>query len=150
MPKQYFTHVETWVFALANTLYPPRARLFDQIEVRMTQFVMDALKVGRAEADTCLTRCSCACDAERKPQRRVGGEELGPPRLEGEQQSPALDASTFELVDVPVRRQPVDEQQVRERAAVALVRELVGRAGRAGRRAGRADGGGREELQLVG
>ncbi|MDM8166841.1 pyrimidine 5'-nucleotidase [Roseovarius sp.] len=51
MPKQYFTHVETWVFDLDNTLYPPRARLFDQIEVRMTQFVMDALKVGRAEAD---------------------------------------------------------------------------------------------------
>ncbi len=51
MPKQHFTHVETWVFDLDNTLYPPRARLFDQIEVRMTQFVMDALKVNRAEAD---------------------------------------------------------------------------------------------------
>lgn len=51
MPKQHFTHVETWVFDLDNTLYPPRARLFDQIEVRMTQFVMDALKVNRGEAD---------------------------------------------------------------------------------------------------
>lgn len=51
MPKQHFAHVETWVFDLDNTLYPPRARLFDQIEVRMTQFVMDALKVDRAEAD---------------------------------------------------------------------------------------------------
>ena len=51
MPKQHFTHVQTWVFDLDNTLYPPRARLFDQIEVRMTQFVMDALKVNRGEAD---------------------------------------------------------------------------------------------------
>jgi putative hydrolase of the HAD superfamily len=46
-----FRHVETWVFDLDNTLYPPAARLFDQIEVRMTDWVMETLKVGRAEAD---------------------------------------------------------------------------------------------------
>lgn len=40
-----------WVFDLDNTLYPPRARLFDQIEVRMTRYVMDALGVTRVEAD---------------------------------------------------------------------------------------------------
>lgn len=51
MPKPYFSHVDTWVFDLDNTLYPPRARLFDQIEVKMTQYVMDALGVDRAEAD---------------------------------------------------------------------------------------------------
>ena len=51
MPKQDFAHVDTWVFALDNTLYPPAARLFDQIEVRMTAYVMDALRVPRAEAD---------------------------------------------------------------------------------------------------
>lgn len=51
MPKQHFQHVETWVFDLDNTLYPPQARLFDQIEVRMTDFVMDALGVARPEAD---------------------------------------------------------------------------------------------------
>lgn len=51
MPKQHFTHVETWIFDLDNTLYPPRARLFDQIERRMTRFVMEALAVDRAEAD---------------------------------------------------------------------------------------------------
>lgn len=51
MPRDAFSHVETWVFDLDNTLYPPRARLFDQIEVRMTSFVMEALDVGRAEAD---------------------------------------------------------------------------------------------------
>ncbi len=41
----------TWVFDLDNTLYPPAARLFDQIEVRMTAWVMQALGVGQAEAD---------------------------------------------------------------------------------------------------
>ena len=46
-----FTHVRAWVFDLDNTLYPPSARLFDQIEVRMTAWVMEALRVDRAEAD---------------------------------------------------------------------------------------------------
>lgn len=51
MPRQHFTHVTTWVFDLDNTLYPPHMRLFDQIEVRMTDWVMRALKVDRARAD---------------------------------------------------------------------------------------------------
>jgi len=51
MVAQNFTHVEHWVFDLDNTLYPPRMRLFDQIEVRMTAWVMQALGVERAEAD---------------------------------------------------------------------------------------------------
>ncbi|TCM88093.1 pyrimidine 5'-nucleotidase [Rhodovulum steppense] len=46
-----FSHVRGWVFDLDNTLYPPEARLFDQIEQRMTTFVMDLLGVERAEAD---------------------------------------------------------------------------------------------------
>ncbi|MFN6925626.1 MAG: pyrimidine 5'-nucleotidase [Tabrizicola sp.] len=46
-----FTHVTTWVFDLDNTLYPPHMRLFDQIEVRMTDWVMRALNVDRARAD---------------------------------------------------------------------------------------------------
>lgn len=51
MPKDAFAHIETWVFDLDNTLYPPQARLFDQIEVLMTDYVMSALGVARAEAD---------------------------------------------------------------------------------------------------
>ena len=51
MVKSAFSHVTTWVFDLDNTLYPPRYRLFDQIEVRMTAWVMRTLKVGRTEAD---------------------------------------------------------------------------------------------------
>lgn len=49
--KQHFAHVTTWVFDLDNTLYPPSIRLFDQIEVRMTDWVMRELGVGRTEAN---------------------------------------------------------------------------------------------------
>lgn len=51
MPKPPFSHVTTWVFDLDNTLYPPHMRLFDQIEVKMTDWVMQALQVDRARAD---------------------------------------------------------------------------------------------------
>ena len=44
-------HVETWVFDLDNTLYEPSARLFDQIDARMTAFIMRELGLARAEAD---------------------------------------------------------------------------------------------------
>ena len=37
--KQHFAHVTTWVFDLDNTLYPASCRLFDQIDVRMGEFV---------------------------------------------------------------------------------------------------------------
>ena len=40
MVKQHFSHVRHWVFDLDNTLYSPAVRLFDQIERRMTDFVM--------------------------------------------------------------------------------------------------------------
>ncbi|MEM9578729.1 MAG: pyrimidine 5'-nucleotidase [Pseudomonadota bacterium] len=51
MVKDAFSHVSTWVFDLDHTLYPPSARLFDLIEVRMTDYVMNALGVTRKEAD---------------------------------------------------------------------------------------------------
>lgn len=51
MVAERFAHVETWVFDLDNTLYPPRMRLFDQIELRMTAYVMAALDVPQAEAN---------------------------------------------------------------------------------------------------
>jgi len=50
-PSPAFDDVVHWVFDLDNTLYPPSARLFDQIEVRMTAFVMKLLDVGHAEAN---------------------------------------------------------------------------------------------------
>ncbi|MBZ4021966.1 pyrimidine 5'-nucleotidase [Rhodobacter sp. TJ_12] len=51
MPANAFSDVAHWVFDLDNTLYPPSARLFDQIERRMTDFVARALNVPDAEAD---------------------------------------------------------------------------------------------------
>jgi len=51
MPAKEFTHVRAWVFDLDNTLYPPAARLFDQIERRMTAYVMRLLGVTEGEAD---------------------------------------------------------------------------------------------------
>ncbi|MEO1238848.1 MAG: pyrimidine 5'-nucleotidase [Pseudomonadota bacterium] len=50
MPRATFTHVETWVFDLDHTLYPPTVGLFDQIEARMSDWIMDALSVSRQEA----------------------------------------------------------------------------------------------------
>ena len=40
------SHIEYWVFDLDNTLYPAEARLFDQIEARMEQFIMRELGIG--------------------------------------------------------------------------------------------------------
>lgn len=51
MPREAFRHVDTWVFDLDNTLYSPEARLFDQIESRMTAWVMEALGLDRDRAD---------------------------------------------------------------------------------------------------
>jgi putative hydrolase of the HAD superfamily len=49
--KNDFAHVNHWIFDLDNTLYPPEAALFDQIEVRMTDYVIRVLRVDRAEAN---------------------------------------------------------------------------------------------------
>ena len=46
-----FDHIQTWIFDLDNTLYHPSVRLFDQINARMTGFIMRELGVGRAQAD---------------------------------------------------------------------------------------------------
>ncbi len=51
MPREQFAAIRAWVFDLDNTLYPPEMALFSQIELRMTDWVMSAIGVGRAEAD---------------------------------------------------------------------------------------------------
>ena len=56
MPRAQFSHVETWVFDLDNTLYPPEARLFDQIEQRMTDYVMRELGVDFEHANPLRAR----------------------------------------------------------------------------------------------
>jgi putative hydrolase of the HAD superfamily len=51
MPAHQFQHVDTWVFDLDNTLYPPSMRLFDQIDRKMTDFVMRTTGADPVEAD---------------------------------------------------------------------------------------------------
>jgi putative hydrolase of the HAD superfamily len=51
MIKSSFSHVRAWVFDLDNTLYPQDVALFGQIEVLMTDYVAEALKVDRVEAN---------------------------------------------------------------------------------------------------
>jgi FMN phosphatase YigB (HAD superfamily) len=42
-----FHHVETWIFDLDNTLYPASCRLFDQIDVRMGEFISNLFEVDK-------------------------------------------------------------------------------------------------------
>ncbi|MGR3616383.1 MAG: pyrimidine 5'-nucleotidase [Paracoccaceae bacterium] len=51
MVASSFSHVTQWVFDLDHTLYPPHMQLFDQIEDKMTAYVMETLRVPEAEAD---------------------------------------------------------------------------------------------------
>jgi len=44
------SHVDTWIFDLDNTLYPPTCKLFDQIAARMTAFIVARLQVQADEA----------------------------------------------------------------------------------------------------
>ena len=51
MSAEFFSHIRTWVFDLDNTLYPPHMGLFDQIDTRMTAYIMHALGLARDQAD---------------------------------------------------------------------------------------------------
>ena len=46
-----FAHVDTWVFDLDNTLYPPTDRLFDQIEELMRRYMVQVVGLEAARAD---------------------------------------------------------------------------------------------------
>lgn len=50
MTRADFHHVTTWVFDLDNTLYPHSLRLFDQVNAKITAFVMRTLAVDEDEA----------------------------------------------------------------------------------------------------
>lgn len=45
-----FANTETWIFDLDNTLYPASCRLFDQMHVKMGEFLMELFAVEHAEA----------------------------------------------------------------------------------------------------
>jgi len=43
-------HIETWIFDLDNTLYPASCKLFDQIAVRMTDYMVAQMNISASEA----------------------------------------------------------------------------------------------------
>ncbi len=45
-----FAHISTWIFDLDNTLYPASCRLFDQMHVKMGNYVMQRFGVEYVEA----------------------------------------------------------------------------------------------------
>jgi putative hydrolase of the HAD superfamily len=49
-PPRGFGHVETWVFDLDNTLYPHHLNLWQQVDVRIREYIARLLKLSQAEA----------------------------------------------------------------------------------------------------
>jgi len=49
-PAEAFAHVETWVFDLDNTLYPPGLDLWRQIDMKMRAYVADLLGLSLDDA----------------------------------------------------------------------------------------------------
>ena len=48
--KRTFTHIETWVFDLDNTLYPHHVNLWQQVDQRIGEFISAYLKISPDEA----------------------------------------------------------------------------------------------------
>ena len=49
-PPRSFSHIDTWVFDLDNTLYPHHVNLWQQVDARIGEFVSGFLKVDATEA----------------------------------------------------------------------------------------------------
>ena len=47
---QHLASIQTWLFDLDNTLYPPSAKLFDLIDERMGAFIMRLMDIDAVEA----------------------------------------------------------------------------------------------------
>ncbi|MBA3898550.1 MAG: pyrimidine 5'-nucleotidase, partial [Sphingomonadaceae bacterium] len=43
-------HIDAWIFDLDNTLYPHSARLFEQVDRRITDYIARLFQVGHDEA----------------------------------------------------------------------------------------------------
>jgi putative hydrolase of the HAD superfamily len=54
MVADHFSHIETWVFDLDNTLYPPSANLFGQMDQRFSTYVQ---RLTGLEAQAALQLC---------------------------------------------------------------------------------------------
>lgn len=49
--QHFFSHIDSWIFDLDNTLYSPHSSLFSQMEERIIKFIMMTLKLDRNESD---------------------------------------------------------------------------------------------------
>ena len=49
-PGRIFSHVDTWVFDLDNTLYPHHVNLWQQVDARIGEYIGNFLKVSADEA----------------------------------------------------------------------------------------------------
>ena len=49
MPRD-FSHIETWVFDLDNTLYPHHLNLWEQVDMRIRDYIAEFLKLTHEEA----------------------------------------------------------------------------------------------------
>ena len=47
--KRAFTHIDTWVFDLDNTLYPHHVNLWQQVDQRIGEFISAYLKISEQE-----------------------------------------------------------------------------------------------------
>src|SRR5207249_11157543 len=50
MTPRAFTHIDTWVFDLDNTLYPHHVNLWQQVDARIGEFISAFLKISAEEA----------------------------------------------------------------------------------------------------
>jgi putative hydrolase of the HAD superfamily len=50
MTPRTFTHIDTWVFDLDNTLYPHHVNLWQQVDKRIGEFISAYLKISEEEA----------------------------------------------------------------------------------------------------
>ena len=51
------SHVDTWIFDLDNTLYPPSIKLFEQIAARMNEMIMARMGLSLREATQLRQGC---------------------------------------------------------------------------------------------
>ena len=50
MLKRNFEKKNFWIFDLDNTIYDPKSKIFDQIDLRMKQFISSRLNISKEEA----------------------------------------------------------------------------------------------------
>ena len=50
MLKSSFEKKNFWIFDLDNTIYDPKSKIFDQIDLRMKQFISSRLNISKEEA----------------------------------------------------------------------------------------------------